>query len=377
MTRVGVLVPLTGPMGRTGRECRTAVGHARDLVEREHGAAADVVFADVNDAGEAERETRRLLDLGVDVVAGAVVTPHALPASAAAAAAGVPYVELASAGAALTGEGRGVLRLALRGEAYGSGVVEFAEQRIAPALGLALSGMRLGIVHSDSSFGLAVASGFARRAMDLGMRVAHTRVARDSDPAGTLAAELRVTPLEVLYLVHLGERMAPLWRMVRHAGAPVRVLVGHVGWGYRRTVEGAGALVDGTFVAGTPSLGTFRLDALTPEARRDAASWMARCGDLGAAHNLDVSVDRDLFFSGMLVLLRALASAGAHGPDGLARALRALDLTLGSTPLGFGVRFDARGENERAFLAISQWRGTGRCTVWPQWMASDDLVLES
>jgi len=378
--RVGVLLPLSGQLSQlVGTHCREAVSLACELALRgapvDPSASPEVRFGDANDPREAEQEARRLItEEGVALLVGTVVTPHSLPASAEAARHGVPYMEVAAAGDEVTERNLpDIFRFSLRGSAYGTGVVDFAAARLATVWHKEPANLRVGVVYQDSVFGRSVADGAIKQADRAGLSVVIRRPVADDEEVDTIMRDLRDYPLDLLFQVQLGNRMAPLWRALRETGAPVRTMVGNAGWGYLHNIEAAGQSVEGTLVAGTPSLGTFPTLHLAPYARQDQAAWMARCGDLGSLHALTAPVDRDLFFSGTLALFRHLTHARGREGNGIARILRAIDLPMGSTPVAFGVRFDRRGENERAFLAISQWQNGRRVTIWPDAVAGGEL----
>ena len=48
----------------------------------------------------------------------------------------------------------------------------------------------------------------------------------------------------------------------------------------------------------------------------------------------------------------------------------ALDEPIGSTILGFGIKFTPEGQNSRSFNVILQWQKGELVTVWPQRFAT-------
>ena len=57
---------------------------------------------------------------------------------------------------------------------------------------------------------------------------------------------------------------------------------------------------------------------------------------------------------------------GSLEPEAIRKAVLALDEPVGTTILGFGLKFADNGQNERAFNVILQWQNGKLVTVWPQ-----------
>jgi len=72
-------------------------------------------------------------------------------------------------------------------------------------------------------------------------------------------------------------------------------------------------------------------------------------------------------FSAMHTLLtKILPAAGSLEPEAIRKAVLALDEPVGSTILGFGLKFAENGQNERAFNVVLQWQDGKLVSVWPQ-----------
>jgi branched-chain amino acid transport system substrate-binding protein len=81
-------------------------------------------------------------------------------------------------------------------------------------------------------------------------------------------------------------------------------------------------------------------------------------------------------FSSMSVLLgKILPKAGSLDPDKIREAALSLDEPLGSTILGFGIKFGEDGQNTRAFNVILQWQGENLVTVWPERFATAKPIM--
>ncbi len=70
-------------------------------------------------------------------------------------------------------------------------------------------------------------------------------------------------------------------------------------------------------------------------------------------------------YSGMKILLESVQAAGSTAPDKVRTAAAALDKPLGTYPGGFGVKFDDKFQNTRAFPTVIQWQSGKQVTVFP------------
>ena len=120
---------------------------------------------------------------------------------------------------------------------------------------------------------------------------------------------------------------------------------------------------EGVLLADVPSSGV-KPEALIPEAQKMQDEFFkryeAKMGKLPASH-------ATRHFSAMYTLLtRILPAAGSLDPEAIRKAVLALDEPIGTTILGFGLKFAENGQNERAFNVILQWQDGKLVSVWPQ-----------
>ena len=86
---------------------------------------------------------------------------------------------------------------------------------------------------------------------------------------------------------------------------------------------------------------------------------------------MKTAVDRDLVFIAANVLFEHVVPRARSGSaEDIAAAAREVDIPLGGSILGYGTRFNARGDNERAFAALLQWQDGVRQTVFPDLVAT-------
>lgn len=70
-------------------------------------------------------------------------------------------------------------------------------------------------------------------------------------------------------------------------------------------------------------------------------------------------------FTGMHMLLDAIAAAGTTEMNKVRAAAAAMDKPLSTYPTGFGVKFDDKMQNTRAYPTVIQWQGGKQVTVYP------------
>ena len=81
-------------------------------------------------------------------------------------------------------------------------------------------------------------------------------------------------------------------------------------------------------------------------------------------------------YSGFLILVEALKSAGSVEMDKVQAAAAKLNMPEGSTPAGFGAKFDKTYQNVRAQFTTSQWQSGQIVTVYPKSAVSPGVTLK-
>jgi branched-chain amino acid transport system substrate-binding protein len=70
-------------------------------------------------------------------------------------------------------------------------------------------------------------------------------------------------------------------------------------------------------------------------------------------------------YTGLRILLEAVEAAGSTEPSKVRAAAAKLDKPLNTYPSGFGVKFDDKFQNTRAFPTVIQWQAGKQVTVFP------------
>jgi branched-chain amino acid transport system substrate-binding protein len=105
-------------------------------------------------------------------------------------------------------------------------------------------------------------------------------------------------------------------------------------------------------------------DAATLKARFDQA-YKSAYPDQPLTGNAYVG-----FVGGWIVLKHVLPMASELTPAGIQAAFQKVDVPEGALPTGWGVRFDERGQNTRAFPIALEWQDGRLVPVWPARIAT-------
>ena len=222
--RVGVAVPLSGPLATTGERSRIAVELAVEHLNSEGGLFDRRVEAVVVDDGcgttKAIAAAARLVGASVDVVIGHVCSHSSLLAAGIYEIAGIPMLTPSSTHPQLTEEGReNVFRLIGRDDRQ----ARFAASRLAAEF----ADQRIAVIHDGSTYGSFLASETARWLTRYGVEPVWRGDYHPSLAAYTgLLAELRSRRIDVVYAGGYGPDVGVLAREAGEAGISLRIFGG-------------------------------------------------------------------------------------------------------------------------------------------------------
>jgi len=81
-------------------------------------------------------------------------------------------------------------------------------------------------------------------------------------------------------------------------------------------------------------------------------------------------------YSGFMILIEAIKSAGSVEPAKVQAAAAKLDVPENTYPSGFGAKFDKNFQNVRAQFTTSQWQGGKMVTVFPKAAVAPGVTLK-
>lgn len=361
--KIGAINPGSGPLAIFGDEVTRGYELAVEAVNANGGIKGRKVVLIRGDAGNPQQgisAVERLVNQDkVDLFVGTYMSAVSNAASDAAARYQKIYFDTHALAGDLTERG---LPNFLRG---GPNASHFAEtsvkgtlELIAPRLGKKPGELKIWIEHEDSAYGTSIALLQKKLFEAAGTKVvgvgAHNFRAIDLNDS-----VLRVRRAEPDVFVSTGyvPDSTLLLRTMRDQGfVPSAIVLLGTGDG-KEFREALGGYMDGIFVVGYPHADL--APSFAPGAGAFLTAYKAKYGKDPVA---PVSLEA---YAVIQILFDALTTAGTTDMDKVRVAAMSLDKPLHTYANGFGVKFDAKGQNTRASPNITQWQEGRTVTVYP------------
>ena len=374
---IGAVYPLTGNLAIQGNAAYAGADIAREIVNENGGVfGKEVVFeaVDAPDPAAATTQTERLInEKKVKVVIGSYSSSISIAASAVCERNKVVWAEQGGMSTDVTGRGHKYTFRATPDTAQvGIGAAELLAEQIAPALGMAPGDMRIAAIHEDSAFGTGVIDAFEAHAAELGLNVIMKEPysAKTTDLA-PLVLKLKGAEPDVVYATQYLNDEILFWKQARELDLNVKAYVGSGGTvGMVDFHEAVGADAEGVMEVDGPSADI--KERLDPEQQALLEEFLKRYEERTGSDQ-PPSPATNGFFATTLLLTEVLPKAGEMDPDKIRDAYMSLDIPPGGTPMGFGVKFGANGQNERTFMIVRQWQGDEFVVVAPEEWATADI----
>ena len=374
--KFGALFPFSGDMALLGEESFRGL----ELAVKETNASGGVqgqqivlVRGDAVDTNQAIGEARRLISVdGVKAIFGTYASSRSLPASQVAELAGIPYFELGAASAQVTERGFNYLfRTSPTGVNMGEVAVNFLEKGIIPALGANPKDLKLVILHEDSSYGTTAAKSIEQYAKQAGLNVI------DSQPysTGTLDMSpviLRLKEQGADAVIHISSSNSDPILFLRQAHEmnfkPKAIIGCGSAYSSTATEQAVGPeVMNGVFGVDLPQLTASPTWAKGID--KFAAAYKAAYGTPPISGN---SLNN---YAGAMAILGAINGAKSFEPDAIVAAVGKIEIPEGGTAAGYGVKFDAKHQNESAQMTGLEWQHGKLQTVYPAAAATAKILL--
>ncbi|WP_236037412.1 ABC transporter substrate-binding protein [Belnapia arida] len=362
--RLGALFPFSGSLALLGDESFRGLELAAEERNAVGGLLARpirLVKGDAAGADQAVAELRRLQ--GTERVAaafGTYASPLGFAASQAAELQGFPFFELGAIADPITERGfRMLFRLCPRASDFARDSVAVIPEMLATAWSTPAEVLRIAILHEEGLYGQAVSGAqeaqLKARGLNLVERIGYA--ARSVD-LSSLLQRLRAVGADVVLHTGYQNDIVLFYRGMKEAGWKPRMVIGAgAGYSMTDTARSVGPEFDGTLDVDFPQIAVN--EAAAPGVQGFVELYKRRYGsDPRSGHSLANYV-------GARLVLDAMQRAAALDRDKLRATLLATDVAEGSTPNGWGARFDEKGQNLRARPLLAQWQAGRLVTVAP------------
>ena len=373
--KIGAINPYSGPLALYGTEVTRGYELAVDKVNAAGGVLGkkiELVRGDVTTPQQGIATVEQLVNKDkVDLFVGTYISAISLTASDAALRYNKLYWETNAVAQMLTERGLpNFIRSGPDGNAFANTSAAAVRELIAPALKKDIKDLKIWIESEDSIYGSSIAAGQKRILEAFGAKVvgmgAHS--ARSIDLNDTVLRIKQAAP-DVLVQTGYVPDGNLLLRTLREQGVkPAAIL--YVGTGDTpETLQAIGAKdVEGLLVVGYPRNDI--TETFGPGNKAYLAAYKAK-------YNADPVAPQGMAaYSGFLILVEALKSAGSVEMDKVQAAAAKLNMPEGSTPAGFGAKFDKTYQNVRAQFTASQWQSGQIVTVYPKSAVSPGVTLK-
>jgi branched-chain amino acid transport system substrate-binding protein len=367
--KIGVLLPLSGPLAYEGGEVLKGFEVARAEQNARGGLfGKEIVFVkgDAVDAKAAVSEAERLISVeGVKIILGTFSSVLSFAATTVAEKNKVIYWETGAVADAITGRG---YQYVFRNEPPASKLARaagrFGTVTAAEILGIPIKQYKVAIIGEDSSYGKAVSETLKQMVEEVGAQlVAYEFYSASTKDLSSLILRLKAKQPDALIPTTYVNDGILLHRQMKQLGFNVKVFVGTgVGHNTDKFRDAVGKDVNGVLVSGWPSV------TISSEYARGLPGFLklyktAFKDDVKSPHPFGN-------YNGAWLLWRVMEKAGSPDPEAIRKAALAFDEGDGYQPIGWGVKFAPpgapnAGQNERPEWFVEQWQNEKLHTVWP------------
>lgn len=394
--RVGVLFDLSGPFAAAGAmENYRGTKIAIDMINEKGGIDGkykiDPIYVDTQSKADVVvNEGERLLSRDdVNLIMGVFSSAHAVPLAAKVEPLGkILFVTNAISPAIVKGRHlKHTFKNSLNGALQGRESIKMLNALSQKKLGIAPKDLKLAIVHEDGSYGTTMAEANRAAAKESGMQVvvdeAYSVTVSDFS---ALVTKMRRAQPDVVLHAGYGADITLFLRQARERGLRFKALIGQgAGYGnYPVLREALGDASNYIFSIDPAPAQLLPLDKLSPAVRPLIPEMVRRYKEMAGRDDPPLTVS--VGFNGAWVLFNEIlpkalkASNGVYNSEAVRQAALALDIPIGGTIQGTGVKFeppesDMAGQNSRAAPVMTQYLNGKINLVWPLELAGAEVIM--
>lgn len=376
--KVGTLWPLSGGSASWGNDNLNGAKLAVEMINENGGVLGkqiELMNADnASDPAKAASEAERLIQDGAKVIVGTVISSGALPASQVAERNKVIYLEADAVTDELTNRGfKYTFRTVSTASDNAISAVNFTKDVIAPKLNIDPKDLKIVVTNEDSAYGTSVGDAAVKALKETGLNMlARETYSAKANDLSSLVLKLKKLNPDILLNVGYTPDQVLFWKQAKQYELELKALVGMAGWTLQATGDGLGDSVNGIFDSSAPV--GINTAGLTEDAKTLHESFVTRYKE---TYKAEPSLSSFEGFMAMHLLLdQVIPAAGELDADKMREAFLALDIPMGGTVLGWGVKFDPNtGQNTRAFASVMQWQDNQVVTVYPEELSKAEPIM--
>ncbi|WP_087719405.1 ABC transporter substrate-binding protein [Salinicola salarius] len=371
--KFGALYPLSGGLALLGEESYRGLELAVEQINANGGVQGETVVLEIGDAvdnNQAIGEARRLISReDVKAIFGTFASSRSIAASQVAEMSKVPYFELGAVADDVTERGLSyVFRTNPTAYHMAETIIDMLVDGIAPELGVDPTELRIGIIHEDSNYGSSVAKHQRAFAEEKGLNI----VMEEHYPASSVDMSSIVLSLQdkdvdvVLQTSYQDDSVLFLRQANERDYRPKAIIGGGGGYSMTPTAEAVGHdVIDGVYDA------DFTQYNINPEFAPGIEDFVASYEE---KYNESPRSGHSLInYTGALGLLRAIDAGSGFSADEIKEAVLAMDVPVGETAAGIGLKIGENNQNERASMMGMQWQDGELVTVYPEEASVADM----
>jgi branched-chain amino acid transport system substrate-binding protein len=369
--KVGILLPLSGPVAPIGQNNRRGHALAIDEINAAGGikslGGAKLVMIDGDTQGNPKvgiQEAEKLASQGVSVIMGAYQSNVTFPTTQIAEKVGVPYIDPVAIADSIT-EGRNfkyTFKIAPKASWYARDQLKFIKW-VGEKSGRPIK--RIVLMYEDTLFGQSTSKGQEASAKEIGIEVVEKIAypAETPDMTPTISRIKQVAPDALVLVSYIADAVL-ITKTMKELGVDIPIMgtsAGHIDPAY---IANLGALAEASFTVGE----------WNPDLKKAGAAKIAE--RFQAKFSLPMNGHAAETYMATMVLADALERAGSADRAKLREALAQTNLCGERNLLPYNcVKFDASGQSPEGQLVMLQVQKGQFVSVWPSDVAAAEPIF--